>query len=420
MVPRGRLDITWRQLLYAAAACAWPASAATASRRAAAAWSPAGDALPCFSVRSGLDLVLRALALPRGGRVLVSAVTIPDIAHIVEHHGLLPVPVDLDMTTLGVTRDALDRACRPGTVAVLVAHLFGSRMPMDDVLAFARERGLLVLEDCAQAYEGQYRGHPDADVSFFSFGTIKTSTALGGAILRFRDRELMSRVAAIQQSDPPQARLAQLRRVVRHAAIKLVTWPQVYMLLVGGLQWAGRDIDGMLRAILRGFRPTNDDGERGRFIRQLRRRPSAPLLLLLAHRLRRHDGTRVERRVEVARSILNQLEAVIDWPGADAPAHAYWVLPIYAPTDPEALVTQLRRRGFDATVRGSALRLIAPPPGEPGAIARDADAAMRRVVYLPLDPDMSRRTARRLAQALADSLNERPAEPAPRAFVDAL
>src|SRR5687768_3551106 len=103
MIPRGRLDISWAQLAFAAAACAWPGRGADAEGRAAAAWSGDGDALPCFSVRSGLDLVLRALALPRGGRVLVSAVTIRDMTRVLEHHGLVPVPVDLDMSTIGVT-----------------------------------------------------------------------------------------------------------------------------------------------------------------------------------------------------------------------------------------------------------------------------------------------------------------------------
>ena len=94
-----------------------------------AAWD-ARASLACLSVRSGFDALLGALALPRGSEVLMSAVNIADMARIIEAHGLTPVPVDLDMQTLTVSMASLARAATPCTRAVLVAHLFGSRMPM--------------------------------------------------------------------------------------------------------------------------------------------------------------------------------------------------------------------------------------------------------------------------------------------------
>lgn len=48
-------------------------------------------------------------------------------------------------------------------------------------------------QDCAQSFAGMaYTGHQDADVSMFSFGTIKTATSFGGAILRVRDSDLLT------------------------------------------------------------------------------------------------------------------------------------------------------------------------------------------------------------------------------------
>ena len=65
---------------------------------------PAADGEDVFlSVRTALDLLLEAWALPRGSEVLMSAVTIPDMVAIVRHHGLVPVPVDLDMRRLAPT-----------------------------------------------------------------------------------------------------------------------------------------------------------------------------------------------------------------------------------------------------------------------------------------------------------------------------
>ena len=58
----------------------------------------------------------------------------------------------------------------PRTRGIVVAHLFGSRMPLDAVFAFAREHGLVVFEDCAQVFAGRhYTGDARSDVSLFSF-----------------------------------------------------------------------------------------------------------------------------------------------------------------------------------------------------------------------------------------------------------
>ena len=58
---------------------------------------------------------------------------------------------------------------------------------MTPLAALAAERGLLLLEDCAQSLRGPPdRGDESADVSMFSFGSIKTCPALGGALLYVR------------------------------------------------------------------------------------------------------------------------------------------------------------------------------------------------------------------------------------------
>jgi len=161
------------------------------------------EGLVCLSVRSGWDLWLGAHGLRAGDEVLVSAITHPDMVRIIREHGLRAVPVDIDSETLALRPWMLEAALTPRTRVVLVAHLFGGRMDLDGVAKFARERGLLLVEDCAQAFQGPERmGDPAADVSMYSFGTLKTSTALGGAVLRVRDREVLGRMRGIQASYP--------------------------------------------------------------------------------------------------------------------------------------------------------------------------------------------------------------------------
>lgn len=57
--------------------------------------------------RTGFDLLLQSLRLPKGSEVLCSAITIPDMLYVIRSHGLVPVPVDLDPKTLAVDMEQL-------------------------------------------------------------------------------------------------------------------------------------------------------------------------------------------------------------------------------------------------------------------------------------------------------------------------
>ena len=113
-------------------------------------WVPSEEAILSLSVRSGLDLLLTALQLPPGSEVIVSAVTIPDMARIIEHHGLVPVPIDVDAETLQPSVEHLERSITPRTRAIMVAHLFGTHINMEPIVELAKLHNLIVIEDCAR------------------------------------------------------------------------------------------------------------------------------------------------------------------------------------------------------------------------------------------------------------------------------
>jgi dTDP-4-amino-4,6-dideoxygalactose transaminase len=393
MTPRGRLDISWADLASGAAASLLPPSREALEWRVENAWSEAADALVCLSVRSGLDLLLSALAYPRGSEILVSAVTIRDMVRVIEHHGLVPVPVDLDMSSLGVRVESLERALRPQTKAVLVAHLFGSRMCLDAVAEFTRRHGLLLLEDCAQSFTGlDYRGHPASDVTMFSFGPIKTCTALGGAILGVRDRDLLARMRALEAGYPIQTRLQYLRRVCRFAFVKLLLSQAAFSLFYSACRLLGRSHDEVISRSVRGFSGPD-------FLASIRRQPSSPLLALLARRLARFDGTRVARRTAAAEAFRKALPT-LRLPGRCAAAHSYWTFPVLS-TAPDALVRHLWAQGFDAT-RGAWSLYAVPAPEGCDRSAPEAGETMAQVVYLPVYPEVSDGELARLGRATSE------------------
>jgi len=412
MIPRKRLDIGWGDIAFGIRRClsggdgeaarewlenSWPSDRATPVARAAPAASAgpvARAGLACLSVRSGFDALLQALDFPEGSEVLVSAVTIRDMPRIVEEHGLVPVPVDLDMRSLAVRPEALARAVTPKTKAILVAHVFGSRAPLEPVIRVAKERNLVVFEDCAQAYTADdYRGHPASDVSMFSFGPIKTATALGGGILCFRDAGLRDKTRECQSTWPTQGPRRFLKRLWKYAYLIALSYRPAYSLFVAGCHAFGKNHDQIIAGSVRGFAGSD-------FFAGIRQKPSAPLLALLERRLKQADQRVVAKRVARAQQAISLMPA-LKRPGDQAAFHSHWVFPILHAA-PEELISYLWSRGFDATRGASSMAVVEPPADRPETEPAEARQAFAQLLYLPVYGGLSPRDVQRLANAVGE------------------
>ena len=376
MWPRLQLDIGWGDLALGLGA--------TFARRRAPRLPP--DAFACLSVRTGFDLLLRALALPPGSEVLMTGLTIPHMPALVEHHGLVPVPLDLDPGTLAPSVDEVAARCTARTRLLVVAHLFGGRVDLDPLMQVARERDLLLVEDAAQDFRAEgCAGHPGADVTLFSFGTIKTATALGGAVVRVSDDALRARMVELERAYPAQSRRAYGVKVLRALVLKFLGMPTVYGGFTRALGLLGRDLDDTLQRAVAGF-PGRD------LAAALRRRPAPALLRLLDRRLRCYPVERIASRAAAGRGLAARLppEARLLGGGSLDPTH--WVLAVVAP-DPDRLVDALREGGFDATTRSSLVAL--PPSGS--RVSR----AFARSVFVPCSPRMGTDDLSALVEAVA-------------------
>ena len=341
------------------------------------------EGLVCFSVRSGWDLWLGAQVLQAGDEVLVSAVTHPDMVRIIRQHGLRPVPVDIDPETLAPRPRMLEAALTPRTRVVLVAHLFGGRMELGDVARFAREHGLLLVEDCAQAFQGpESIGDPAADVSMYSFGTLKTSTALGGAVLRVRDREVLGRMRGIQASYPLQGRGRYLKKLLEVLGLVAVSRPRSYGLLAGACTRLGSDLDALVNGAVRAFPPQEPETT---FFQRLRQRPSEPLLAVLSRRLGTFDGKRLASRASSGERFADRLRAGELQPGRHSLHRTHWLFPVFV-ADPGALILGLRRHGLDASQATSSIAVVEAPPGR--SSPAEASLMMSGVVFLPVYPKL--------------------------------
>jgi perosamine synthetase len=388
---RKLLDINCLDLAYAVGNCFAPRSPAALAARIERLWAP-GETIACLSVRSGFDLWLSALALPRGSEVLVSAITIPDMVRIIEDHGLVPVPVDLDTDHLAMDMDSLRRAVTPRTRAILFAHLFGTRQPLDEVADFAQERGLLLAEDCAQAFVGRsFTGHPAADVSMFSFGPIKTATALGGGLLRVRDPQTLAAMQAKLDEQSRQSRWSYCRRLLKYTGMKLLSTRPIYSLIFRVWQALGRDLDRLVNGAVRGFAGPD-------FFRRIRKQPSVPLLALIHRRVANFDPARIARRTELGEHLLAAIGGSFVSPGFASDEHSYWVFPVMT-DDTERLISALRKAGFDASSAHS-MCVVPPPADRPAQRATNAERILPRIVFLPLYTQLYESELDRMADVL--------------------
>lgn len=407
MWPRKQLDVRLADLafgvLQVVASRARPSTQSVVGEH----WVPSEEAILSLSVRSGLDLLFNALQLPTGSEVIVSAVTIPDMARIIEHHGLVPVPIDVDAETLQPSVEHLERSITPRTRAIMVAHLFGTHINMEPIVELAKLHNLIVIEDCAQAFVGQeYAGHPDTDCSLFSFGPIKTATALGGAVVRVRDAQLRGRMNGLQGDYPHQSRRAYLKRLIKYAAYRLLCKRVNYGLMVRVFGWFGKDYDEALGNAAHSFGAHN-------FFEQIRRQPCVPLLRMLERRIATfpcRGVAQLDLRTERGDRLAAVLPAgmVI---GACNPTHTYWVAPLRIANHGEVIAT-LRAAGFDATHRSSMIAV----PIVSGASGFDSPLApwLDEIVFVPNGNDLPDREWERLTSILREVAVPVPATPKPR------
>src|SRR6266446_6167900 len=315
------------------------------------------------------------------------------MVNIAKHHGLVPIPLDIESGTMAPEIATIEGAITERTRAIVIAHLFGTRMPMGPVVALSLKNKILVLEDCAQAFTGQdYTGHPETDVAMFSFGSIKTMTALGGALLRVKDPDLLRKMRVIQRTHPAQTRKEFAKIVFTHAILKLFTLPLLFGLFYRGCALLGADFEEVI-AKVRGL----DEED---WLKEIQWQCSYPLLALLAHRLRTFNAGRLKQRVSAGGEFAKTLPWKISYPGDRAEFHSFWIFPILVESR-ERFMEELHQRGFDGTAAGSALAVIEPPPGRENREPEKTRELYRKLLYLPVYPKVPARERKRLSKEIA-------------------
>ncbi len=168
-------------------------------------WAAFCGAQHAVGVANGLDaltLALRALDIGPDDEVIVPSNTYIATWLAVSAVGARVVPVEPDPATHNIDPGRIAQAITPATRAILPVHLYGQPADMDPILALARDRGIFVVEDAAQAHGAAYKGKrigAHGDLVCWSFYPGKNLGAMGdaGAVTTSR-ADLAERLQALR------------------------------------------------------------------------------------------------------------------------------------------------------------------------------------------------------------------------------
>lgn len=147
-------------------------------------------ALPVANGTVAIQVALQAIGLRFGDEVIVPAYTWDGTATAVLMAGGVPVFADVSPDTYCLDVDSVRVALTPRTRAIVPVHLAMRFAEMDELLALARESNLKIVEDCAHAHGGAYRGRGAGSMGAagcFSFQESKLMTAGEGGMVTTND-----------------------------------------------------------------------------------------------------------------------------------------------------------------------------------------------------------------------------------------
>lgn len=129
---------------------------------------------------------MKALGIKEGDEVIVPSFSHSADPNSISNTGATPVFVDVDVTTMCLTRQTIEKAITKKTKAILYVCAYGNVSDLDAMAAYAKSQKIFLINDCAPALFGKYKNKPIAsygDFSILSFFADKTITTGEGGML---------------------------------------------------------------------------------------------------------------------------------------------------------------------------------------------------------------------------------------------
>ena len=159
-------------------------------------------ALLTHSCTAALEMAAILAELTPGDEVIMPSFTFVSTANAFVLRGAIPVFVDIRADTLNIDEARIEAAITPRTKAICVVHYAGVACEMDAIMAIARQYGLMVIEDAAQAVSSTYKGRPLGSIGALgalSFHETKNVISGEGGALLVNDASFVARAEIIRE-----------------------------------------------------------------------------------------------------------------------------------------------------------------------------------------------------------------------------
>lgn len=145
-----------------------------------------------------LDLALKALGVGVGDDVIVTSRTFLASASSIVTAGANPIFADVELDSQNISRRTIEAVLTTNTKAIICVHLAGWMCDMDPIMQLAEEKGIWVIEDCAQAHGAFYKGQSAGSIGHigaWSFCQDKIMTTGGeGGMVTTNDENLWKKM----------------------------------------------------------------------------------------------------------------------------------------------------------------------------------------------------------------------------------
>lgn len=145
-----------------------------------------------------LDVALKALGIGAGDDVIVTSRTFLASASSIVTAGANPIFADVELDSQNISRRTIEAVITPNTKAIICVHLAGWMCDMNPIMRLAEEKGIFVIEDCAQAHGAMYKGKSAGSIGHigaWSFCQDKIMTTGGeGGIVTTNDESLWKKM----------------------------------------------------------------------------------------------------------------------------------------------------------------------------------------------------------------------------------
>lgn len=155
---------------------------------------------------SALTSMYFALDLPAGSEIMVPSYTFFATCLTMRFFGYVPIFIDIDPKTATFDLEDAKRKLTPGTRAIVPMHSWGLPCQMDVISDWAKEKGLILLEDAAHAHGASMQGKKMGTwgmMGIYSFQASKVMPSIEGGMGMYQTREYFERATGFGHYDLP-------------------------------------------------------------------------------------------------------------------------------------------------------------------------------------------------------------------------